>query len=272
MTILQHSIAQAAAATGYQISRSLRFNSADSANLTRTPSVAGNRQKWTWSGWVKKARNGTAMPFFATRPATGASNTNTIQFGFDSSDKFGFGFETAYYLVSTQVFRDPSAFYHFNVVFDAANGTAANRIRVWVNGVEITAFSTDSRSAISAVDHGINIASQIHQIGSLTSNTWYGDFYLADINFIDGQTLDPTSFGQTDANTGVWVPKTYTGTFGTNGFWLKFDDNSGTTSTTLGKDSSGNSNNWTPNNSASLLALAMTRWWTAQLTTVLTPA
>jgi len=71
---------------------------------------------------------------------------------------------------------------------------------------------------------------------------------MADVRFIDGQALDPTNFGQFDSATGVWVPITYTGTYGTNGFWLKLDDNSGVTATTLGKDSSGNGNNWTPNN------------------------
>jgi hypothetical protein len=71
---------------------------------------------------------------------------------------------------------------------------------------------------------------------------------MTEVNFIDGQALTPSSFGETNAQTGVWQPKAYSGSYGTNGFYLNFSDNSNTTAATLGKDYSGNGNNWTPNN------------------------
>jgi len=94
----------------------------------------------------------------------------------------------------------------------------------------------------------INAASQSHDIGTLDGGTYYKfNGYLADVHFIDGQALTPSSFGETDTN-GIWQPKAYSGSYGTNGFQLKFADNSAATATTLGKDTSGNGNNWTPNN------------------------
>ncbi len=114
-----------------------------------------------------------------------------------------------------------------------------------MNGSELTSFSTLNNPAPSA-DLGINQAAA-HRLGVADYGD-YADFYLAEVNFIDGQALTPSSFGETDAITGRWKAKAYSGTYGTNGFYLKFADNSGTTATTLGKDSSSNGNNWTPNN------------------------
>lgn len=93
---------------------------------------------------------------------------------------------------------------------------------------------------------GINSAVP-HALGRFQfSANQYLDGYMAEVNFIDGQALTPSSFGQTDSATGVWVPKKYSGTYGTNGFYLKFADASAATATAIGKDSSGNGNNWTP--------------------------
>jgi hypothetical protein len=141
---------------------------------------------------------------------------------------------------TTAVFRDVSAWYHFVFYADYANTT----FKLYVNNVEQTL--SYSSSVINA-DGQIN-AAIAHQIGSIGGSSAYFDGYLTEIHFIDGQALTPSSFGETDLITGVWKPKKYAGTYGTNGFYLKFADNSGTTSTTLGKDSSGNGNNWTPNN------------------------
>ena len=246
MTILQHSIAQAAAATGYQISRSLRFNSADSAALSRTPSVAGNRRVFTWSGWVKRSALGTIQGLFSNYGGSGFAfsafrieTDNTLNI-FDYN-----GSAYVWRVNTTQVFRDVSAFGHLVVSVDTSQATASNRVRVYWNGAQITAFSTATYPTQNT-DTYTNSTQAAYV--ARTYNGEYLDGYLADVRFIDGQALDHTSFGEFDAATGVWVPKAYTGTYGTNGFWLKFDDNSGTTSTTLGKDSSGNGNNWTPNN------------------------
>jgi hypothetical protein len=150
-------------------------------------------------------------------------------------------------MVSTPVYRDPSAWYHIVYKVDTTQATAADRVRVYVNGVEITAWATNTpppQNTDTAVNN--NVA---HNIGRNTRNSNdYLDGYFAEVNLIDGQALTPASFGYTDTVTGVWQPAPYNGTYGTNGFYLNFSDNSAATATTIGKDYSGNGNNWTPNN------------------------
>ena len=233
-------------AGGYQIERSLRFNSADSAYMSRTPASAGNRKTWTWSGWVKRSKLGSEEILFAC--GSTASDTAFGQIIFGDDNTFRVNAYSLSWRTTTAVYRDVSAWYHFVVVFDTTQATAANRVKVYVNGQEVTAFGT-SNNPTQNTDYAINQNIQ-HTIGryDLGGGGNYFNGYLTDINFIDGQALTPSSFGETDSDTGVWTPKAYTGSYGTNGFYLKFADNSGTTSTTLGKDSSGNGNNWTPNN------------------------
>lgn len=231
--------------SGYNLLRSVRFRASASAYLNRTPASAGNRKTWTWSGWVKRGALGAATTLFGTRGAS-PSDSNTLQFGFNASNQFQLGLETAFFLISTPVYRDPSAWYHLVFSLDTTQATASNRVKVYINGVEITAWATDSRSSISQnADLGINI-NQLHQLSTLLSNSWYFDGYLAEVNFVNAQALTPASFGETNALTGVWQPAAYTGTYGTNGFYLKFTDNS--TAAALGTDFSGNSNTWTVNN------------------------
>jgi len=231
-----------AAAGGYQISRSLRFNSADSAYLNRTPASAGNRKTWTWSGWVKRSKISDTN--IQTLLST-ASNVDLI--GFNADDTLRVWTNTNNNnIATTQVFRDVSAWYHIVVAMDTTQATASNRLKIYLNGSQITAVS--GTYPTQNYDTSVNNTVQ-HRIGYTVSGDYnYFSGYLTEINFIDGQALDPTSFGEYNVNTGVWQPKAYTGTYGTNGFYLNFSDNSGTTSTTLGKDYSGNSNNWTPNN------------------------
>jgi len=237
-----------AAAGAYQIQRSLRFNSADSAYLNRTPASAGNQTTWTWSGWVKRAAIGSGSTQNLMHAETATTTYTVMQF---SGDNLIFDVRNGGAVVgnkyTTAVYRDVSSWYHIVFVWDTTNATAADRIRVYVNGVRVTAFSTSNDPASSATSHGINGTVQ-HRLGAGVSFANYLNAYLTEVNFIDGQALTPSSFGETDPVTGVWKPKKYTGTYGTNGFYLNFSDNSGTTSTTLGKDYSGNGNNWTPNN------------------------
>jgi hypothetical protein len=171
----------------------------------------------------------------------GNSDSTTAQFWFNS-DSFMFGVETANLYTSAAVFRDASAWYHVVFVFDSTNATAADRMILYINNTRQTA-STYTTPTLNA-DYGINRTVE-HNIGRRFNNAdFYFDGYLADIHFIDGQALDPTSFGEFDAN-GIWQPIDYTGSFGTNGFHLPFDDNS--TAAALGTDSAG-SNDWTVNN------------------------
>lgn len=239
----------AAADGGYAIERSLRFNSADSAYLSHTPASTGNRKTWTWAGWVKRSSIGTDNYFFGCHAVSNATQSFYFAFGAGGTDAgalsvLSFG---NFYRKSTALFRDPSAWYHIVVTLDTTQATATNRIRIYVNGNQLTSFSISSDPAQNA-DLGINQSSQ-HVLGNYAvSGGTYFPGYLADIHFIDGQALDPTSFGEFDTTTGVWVPIEYTGSYGTNGFRLDFSDNSAATATTLGKDTSPNGNNWTPNN------------------------
>jgi hypothetical protein len=237
-----------AAAGGYQIERSLRFNSADTAYLNRTPGSAGNRRTWTWSAWVKRSQLAAQNGLFSAGTSFGINNDNLETISFPAGDTLEIASEssgiTRYRLITTQVFRDPSSWYHVVVSIDTTQATSTNRIKLYINGVQVTAFGTSTYPA-QDYDCWAN-STNAHRIGSRTAIDFNG--YMTEVNFIDGQALTPSSFGETDTNTGVWKPKAYSGTYGTNGFYLKFADNSGTTSTTLGKDSSGNGNNWTPNN------------------------
>jgi len=233
--------AQGSETDNYRIERSLRFNSADSATLDRAPSNSGNRTAWTQSFWIKRSKLGTEQHLFES----GGANFQTF---FDVNDCFRWYENGSYIAITTQVFRDTSAWYHFVLTWDSANATAGDRFRIYVNGVRVTSFSTTSNPSLNQ-SSGWNQASTAHYFGRYNASAlYYFDGYLTEAYFIDGQALTPSSFGETDAITGRWKAKAYSGTYGTNGFYLKFADNSGTTSTTLGKDSSGNGNNWTPYN------------------------
>ena len=231
---------------GYQISRSLRFNSADSAYLSRTPASAGNRKTWTFSFWAKRSNIVARQILLETRAALNDTDYFSIEFTIDTTaPRIAYGGANTTWGLTRQVFRDVSAWYHIVLAVDTTQSTANNRIKLYVNGSQVTNFDIEAYPAQNA-DTGINAAS-LTTIGSGTTGSSFYSGYLADIHFIDGQALTPSSFGETNATTGQWVPKAYTGTYGTNGFRLDFSDNSAATATTLGKDRAG-SNNWTPNN------------------------
>jgi hypothetical protein len=234
-------MAAAGAGGEYQISRSLRFNSADSAYLSRTPASAGDRKTWTWSGWVKRSALGASQQLLSC----GSAVSDQIFFG--SPDNIQVYLDGAYRVITTAVFRDPSAWYHIVVSVDTTQATPANRTKVYVNGVEYTGTGT---AITQNNDTKIN-DSAAHYIGRYAASAAeYFNGYLTEINFIDGQQLTPTSFGETNATTGVWSPIKFNGPWnvgtGVNGFYLKFSNNSDVTAATLGADYSGNGNNWTP--------------------------
>ena len=242
MSIISGLAVTGSGAAGYQIERSLRFRSAASAYLNRTPGTASNRKTWTWSGWVKRGALAGANPQALFSSASGTSDATWLEFGFRTADTF---YVTTYNTLSstTAVFRDPSAWYHVVVAFDTTQATSTNRIKIYING---TLFSTDNGFVPTLNDdYGIN-ATQAHQIANNPTTSRYFDGYLTEINFVDGQALTPSDFGEYNDDTGVWQPIKYAGTYGTNGFYLNFKDNASTT--TLGDDLSGNGNDWTTNN------------------------
>ena len=235
------------ASTGYNLTRSLRFRASASAYLNRTFG-AGDRKTWTLSFWVKRGSLGSNQSILVSGP-TNTSDSTFGNIGFNSSDQFLFTGYGVTWRTTTQVFRDPSAWYHIVLVWDSTQATAANRARVYVNGSEVTSFSTSFSIALN-YDGAVNQAAATYISYAHLS---FGNFdgYLAEVNFIGGQQLTPSSFGSTNALTGVWQPARYTGTYGTNGFYLPFTDNSALTTSSnvgLGKDFSGNGNYWTTNN------------------------
>jgi hypothetical protein len=217
--------------------------------LNRTPATTTNQKTWTWSGWIKGGIFSDATVFEA---ATDTNNTTICYF--DSASRLVLinvvSASANLNLTTTQNFRDPSAWYHFVIVSDTTQATSSNRAKLYVNGNQITALNSatyPSQNANTFVNS--NIA---HAIGKRSfDNSLLFDGYMTEVNFVDGQALTPSSFGSTNSTTGVWQPAKYTGTYGTNGFYLPFTDNSALTTASnagLGKDFSGNANYWVTNN------------------------
>jgi hypothetical protein len=232
------------------VERSLRFNPADSAYLNRTLGTS-NRRTFTFSAWVKRSLLASDQHLLGCIDLTGGNNR---QFGIlfqggEYLNVFHYNNGTYQYYPTAALYRDPSAWYHVVVGIDTTQATGSNRAKIYVNGVlQATNGAVDfTQNTDLFINSGLNTGIGT-QVGTGAGNSYYFGGYMAEVYFIDGQALTPSSFGETDSATGVWKPKAYTGTYGTNGFYLDFADNSGTTSTTLGADSSGNGNNWTPNN------------------------
>ena len=239
-----------AAGGDYQISRSVRLRSSASAYLNRTFSGAPtSTTKQTFSFWLKRGSiTSTARQTVFT--GYDGSSTNNMWISIEPSDMLyvASGGTLAYDVSTTQVFRDPSAWYHFVIAFDTTQATASNRVKIYINGSQVTSLASSNYPPQNqALQFGL--ANANNKIGTWWQNTInFLDGYLTEVNFIDGQALTPSSFGQNDSVTGVWKPKKYAGTYGTNGFYLNFSDPSAATAAAIGKDYSGNGNNWTPNN------------------------
>ena len=204
----------------YNLENSLRFRSSASAYLSRTPTTAGNRKTWTYSAWVKLGDMSTTRLLFLGGTADGSSTRGTNLFIYPStSGTAPYQLGLSSYGIGTNksaiIFRDPSAWYHIVLSIDTTQATAANRTRLYVNGIE---NSFDTQNFAQNVDTGINSTTQ-HEING-NFGVGVGDGYLTEVNFVDGQALTPSDFGDTNEDTGVWQPIKYTGTYGTNGFYL----------------------------------------------------
>ena len=227
--------------TGYDVANSLRFDDGSSDDLQRTFGTSTNTDIFTISIWVKRSTLG--IDNFFVYSTGGNSDDNWFQVGWNSTDKFVISAYNTVWLRTNRLFRDVSAWYHIVIKADSSQGTASNRLKLYVNGVEETSFSDDNRGSISSSQTwGWNKTGNTGYVGSKAGNNYY-DGYMAEVVMIDGTALDPTSFGEFDEDSGIWKPIDVSGlTFGTNGFYLDFEDSS-----SLGNDAAG-SNNFTVNN------------------------
>ncbi len=238
-----HIITPDSALGGFDIQRSVRCG--NGGNFTRTPSVTGNQKVWTWSAWIKKwyANGGTHYLF------TSEGNNDGIAGIYFSGDNIHTYFDTSganpYGAVNSRKYRDSNSWMHIVWQVDALNTTQ----RIWVNGQE---------ESLTSSNNPPNYAYSMNQSGKvvgLAQAAWGGSHtngvYFAEIHHSDGYKYDPSYYGYTEPQTGIWRPKKVTGIlYGTNGFYLDFSDNS--TAAALGKDRSGNGNDWTPNGSISV--------------------
>ena len=232
---------------GYEIDNSLRFNDGDSAELTRTPSGEGNKQIHTISMWIKRCTSGTNQALFSAGPNDGS--VYSIRFIDDSlyiSQSSGFVKQT------DRLFRDPSAWYNIIVAIDSTQSTLNDRIKIYVNGVLETSFASNTFAGGQNFNTNVN-DDVIHAVGYDTlNNSVPFDGYISEFHLIDGTQLAASDFGEFNDN-GVWIPKAYEGTYGTNGFYLEFKETgTGADASGMGADTSGNGNHFAVTNLAAI--------------------
>jgi hypothetical protein len=228
---------------GYEVDNSLRFNTASSDYLNRS-AVTGDRRTFTISAWVKRSKLGSEQQIYSSRSSASnvlglyfqGSNDTLLVTDYQSGGTMSF--------TTSAVYRDVSAWYHIVLAVDTTQATNTNRVKLYVNGEQVT-FSASSYPTLDR-DLYINVSGSNHYIGTEQSGRYF-DGYMSDVYLIDGQQLTPTDFGEFDSDTGIWKPIAYTGSYGTNGFYLEFKDSSA-----LGDDTSGNSNDFTVNNLTSI--------------------
>ena len=237
----------------YEVANSCRFNNGlnaggDDAYMYRTNSSAGNRRTFTLSAWIKRGAY-----LNDEHPILAAADTTAIRFSSEGGSNsklniFYYDGSSFVYRVHTNAeYRDPSAWMHLVVAFDTTQSTASNRIKIYVNGTQVTSMgNSDYPSENYETQFNNNV---LHSIARNANSNDYYEGYLSEVVMIDGQALDPTSFGEFDSNSpNIWKPIDVSGlTFGTNGFYLDFENAS-----SLGADVSGQSNNFTVTNLTSV--------------------
>jgi hypothetical protein len=228
----------------YPLQRSVRLRSSAQAYFSRTPPSSGNTKTFTFNLWIKRGLLSTNQEIYFTNAGGGTFaaiswlTSNSISITSVNSSV------ASAELVTSSVYRDIASWYMLTFAVDTTQATASNRVKIFVNGVQVTALNTATYPALN-YDFQMN-NTLVQNIGRPA--TFPSDFYIAEVNFINGLALTPASFSQTDPITKVLQPKKYTGAYGTTGYYLNFQDNSAATAAAIGKDSSGNGNNWTPNN------------------------
>ena len=243
------------ASGGYEIDNSVRFNQNDHC-LTQTFSTSStSRKKWTFSVWFKRSNLITSAALF-TAGASGGNDEMTIRLEGHKIDWQEYDVSASAMdgqLISNNLLRDPTAWYHLVCKWDSTNGTAGDRMKMYLNGVEITSFATDNNPSLNYDSQASNTV--LHNVGRQSWNS-ASDFdgYMADVNFVNGTALDASYFGERDEDSGIWKPKKPdVSAYGANGFFLEFQQ-TGTSqnSSGIGADTSGNDNHFTPTNLAAI--------------------
>ena len=225
----------------YEISNSARFVDDASGYLSFTPSSASNRRTYTFSTWVKRGRILEQQNIFGT-----AAEGDVIYFDAGDRIRFFHNGSASSYLGTNRMFRDVSAWYHIVLAVDTTQSTDTDRVKLYVNGSQYT-WDASTTYPTQNLEGDIN-NNQAHYVGGGHHGQGNLDCYLADTILVDGSALTPTSFGRTNTN-GVWIPKDYGGSCGTNGFKLEYKQ-TGTSanSSGIGADTSGNDNHFSVNN------------------------
>jgi len=203
----------------YNLESSLRLRESGSAYLSWTPASAGNRRTYTYSSWIKVSTKASNQGIFSAN--SGGAYIDGLLYISDGTIRWTFATNSTTYtgnLHTTQVLRDPSAWYHVVVAVDTTQATSSNRMKMYINGEQVTSFSTETYPALN--DQSILNTTVSHAVGRREYHNEYFDGYITEVNFVDGQALTPSDFGETNSTTGVWKPKEYEGTYGTNGFYL----------------------------------------------------
>ena len=230
----------------YQIEQSVRLERASGSYFSRTPGTGTSRRIFTLSTWIKKSENlNNSGEFGIVFNSQQSSTTNYVdgpRFQSDDVLNMQFSGTTAGQLITSAQFKDPNAWFHMVIAVDTTQGTASNRVKIYINGTQLTSFSTETYPSQN-YDSGYGNNREM-AIGRFTgaSYTTSIEAYLAETIYVDGTAYAPSQFGE--SKNGVWIPKDPTGTsFGNNGFHLKYENASA-----LGNDSSGNDNDFTANN------------------------
>ena len=245
--------------SGYDIDNSLRFNDGDSPELYKTLGTPTNNKIYTFSMWLKRGVIDTSTTFIGHYDGSASNPFAVVQFqsaGTFRIEAYDDETSSVMNLVTNQLFRDVSAWYHVVLAFDTTQGTASNRVKVYVNGNQVTSFGTETYPAEDKVlafnKDDTEAYYGVYKYGSSGSGSNFYDGYISELHFIDGQQKAASDFGEFNDN-GIWIPKAYTGTYGDNGHYFEFQQ-TGTSanSSGIGADTSGKDNHFAVTNLAAL--------------------
>ena len=237
--------------TGYDVDNSVRLNAGDNPSMAVTQGTPTNVDKYTFSVWVKRADLGAGNSKIFSVQGSNVNAEEKLEFNNDDliwrQTEASAG-NTSWERVTDKKFRDPSAWYHIVVAYDSSQGTAGNRCKMYINGVQETSFSGSSDPSSNLDSFTNTSGSSLKLFASCTNiNSQNAGAYFAEMVYVDGQQLTPTSFGEFDEDSGIWKPIDLSDlTFGNNGFYCDFEDSSA-----LGNDVSGNNNDLSVTNIAS---------------------